>query len=612
MGMIESEAKTIVSSIGQITATALISEDFSFVVDHCMGVVNERPSIIYVVITRKDGFSLIHNQKNWTDKILSGYWTSDEFKNGKIIKSDLAGKEVFHYTSPFKYSGIDWGWIHIGLSLKKFNADSNAIRIRMLIISFFCIFCGLIISYFFSKKLSAPVYQLLDITRKVTGGDLSVKAVIHTGDEIETLFKSFNNMTETIKKSQEKIIIVNEYLFNILKCMNDTLFVMTAGGIIKTVNSALTKLLEYEENELLGQSVINIIEPELFSKLLDFSNYDIKGYMSNIEIKYISKTKKEIPVLFSASLMRDENDKIQGVVCAAVNITQTKKMIEEIKNKSEQIEESAKKVSEAYNLLQETQEQLIQSEKMAAIGTLAAGIGHEINNPMAFVKWNINSLKKFQNKLSVFFNEIETNCNHNIVSFEEFIKKSNFKKIIKDMEVVLSETSEGIERVIYISQNLKILAHPNSEILENCDVNSIIRKVFNFLLGEYKYKIRFDLELGDIPFIKGNPQQLIQVFMNLLINAADSIDNENGQIIIKTYSEKNILFILISDNGRGIPNEIRHKIFDPFFTTKELGKGTGLGLNIVYKIIKKHKGNISFDSVENGGTTFIIEFPASE
>ncbi|HPN29403.1 MAG TPA: ATP-binding protein [bacterium] len=611
-GMLESEAKTIASSISQITATALISEDFSFVVDHCMGVVNERPSIIYVVITRKDGFSLIHNKKNWTDKTLNGFWVSDELKKGRIIYSDIAGKEVFHYTASFKYSGIDWGWIHIGLSLKKFNADFNAIHIRLLLISFFCIFCGLIISYIFSKKISAPIFKLLDITRKVTGGDLSVKTVIRTGDEIETLFESFNTMTETIKNSQEKIIIVNKYLFNILKCMNDTLFVMTAGGIIKTVNSALTNLLGYEENELAGQSVIHIIEPELFSKILDFGNYNIKGYMSNIEIKYISKNKKEIPVLFSAALMRDENNNIQGVVCAAVNISQTKKMMEELKNKSEQIEESAKKVAEAYNLLQETQEQLIQSEKMAAIGTLAAGIGHEINNPMAFIKWNINSLKKFQNKLAVFFYETETNNNANIVSFAEFIKKTNFKKIIKDMEVVLNETSEGIERVIYISQNLKMLTHPGSDTFEKCDINSIIRKVFNFLIREYKYKIRFELDLGEIRKINGNSQQLMQVFMNLLINAADSIINENGQIIIKTYCEKDNLFIIVSDNGRGIPDEIKHKVFDPFFTTKETGKGTGLGLNIVYKIIKKHKGNISFDSVLNGGSTFIIELPVSE
>ncbi|HPG32106.1 MAG TPA: PAS domain S-box protein, partial [bacterium] len=383
--------------------------------------------------------------------------------------------------------------------------------------------------------------------RKVTGGDLSVKTVIRTGDEIETLFESFNTMTETIKNSQEKIIIVNKYLFNILKCMNDTLFVMTAGGIIKTVNSALTNLLGYEENELAGQSVIHIIEPELFSKILDFGNYNIKGYMSNIEIKYISKNKKEIPVLFSAALMRDENNNIQGVVCAAVNISQTKKMMEELKNKSEQIEESAKKVAEAYNLLQETQEQLIQSEKMAAIGTLAAGIGHEINNPMAFIKWNINSLKKFQNKLAVFFYETETNNNANIVSFAEFIKKTNFKKIIKDMEVVLNETSEGIERVIYISQNLKMLTHPGSDTFEKCDINSIIRKVFNFLIREYKYKIRFELDLGEIRKINGNSQQLMQVFMNLLINAADSIINENGQIIIKTYCEKDNLFIIVSD-----------------------------------------------------------------
>ncbi len=608
--MLESEAQTIVSSISQITATAIISEDFSFVVDHCMNVIKERQAIKYVVITRKDGFSLIHTPHKWSDKILNGMWMPLDLANGVIIKSEIVNDRVFHFSSKFNYSGIDWGWIHIGLSIDKFNADFKATYKRTIIVAIICIFCGLIISYIFSRRLSKSIQELHLIIQQVTGGDLTVKAEISTDDEIQNLAESFNNMTETLKNSQKKLIIANEYSYNILKSMNDTLFVMSAGGIIQTVNSALTKLLNYDECDIVGQPASKIIATQSYFDNSAMTKLHEIGFLSNIEKNYLTKTGREIPMLFSATVMRDKNNDIQGIVCVAFDLTMRKKMEDQINRNADEIKTYAEKITNAYNILKETQEQLIQSEKMASVGSLAAGIAHEINNPMAYIKWNINAMKKYQKQLSDFLLllEIENNYNPNIETIKNSIQKFNIKFMINDIDAILTETLEGVEKVLDITKNLKLIVHPGNDIKNNCEINSLIKNILNFIINEYKYKIKIITDFGNIPLISGHSQQLIQVFMNLLVNAADSIQ-DNGTIIIKTYTEDAKLIIKISDNGIGIPENIKHKIFDPFFTTKEIGKGTGLGLNIVYKIIKKHNGNIYIDSVVNRGSTFTIELP---
>ncbi|MCB0729465.1 MAG: HAMP domain-containing protein [Ignavibacteriae bacterium] len=199
-----SEARDIASSISQVTATAIIGEDYSFALEHCLNVVQESNSILYSVITKKDGFSLIILDDGWSLDTLGGKWTLGDADNniGKFVYEDMIKENIFYYKYPFSYSGIEWGWIHIGLSLKNYNAGIKELYLRTFTSSIVAIIIGFFASVLFARKISKPIHHLNEVTKKVTQGNLNVRSEIETGDELEGLSDSFNIMTQSLSEAQ--------------------------------------------------------------------------------------------------------------------------------------------------------------------------------------------------------------------------------------------------------------------------------------------------------------------------------------------------------------------------------------------------------------------------
>jgi two-component system NtrC family sensor kinase len=277
------------------------------------------------------------------------------------------------------------------------------------------------------------------------------------------------------------------------------------------------------------------------------------------------------------------------------------------------IETKNRQLEEAYKELKATQSTILQHEKMASIGQLAAGIAHEINNPMGFISSNLGTLQKYVERLTEFIRQqSETLTAINNASVLEQLSKTHEKLkisyILKDAKELIKESLEGAERVKKIVQNLKSFSRVDEAEYKYADINECIESTLNIVWNELKYKATVKKEYGDIPPIKCYPQQLNQVFMNLLINAAHAIEKQ-GEIRIKTWNGKKTINISISDTGCGIPEDNLGRIFEPFFTTKEVGKGTGLGLSISYDIIKKHNGEITVESEVGKGTTFTLSIP---
>ena len=205
---LDSMAKVMATSIGEVTASSIVLEDYSSVVDHCMRVLKENQNIYYIVITKKDGNSLLHIGNKWYQENLGGEWVSPNIAAaaGKIRYSDLIKNNVFQYSHPLNYSGIDWGYIHIGLSLDDYYRDVKKMYGRIILLGLISIFIGLLASIFFSRRLNRPIMALNAVTQKVAAGDLTARAQIATGDEVENLAESFNKMTEALEKSQHELI----------------------------------------------------------------------------------------------------------------------------------------------------------------------------------------------------------------------------------------------------------------------------------------------------------------------------------------------------------------------------------------------------------------------
>ena len=210
-----SEARSTVTSIAQVTASAIITEDFGTVVEHCLKVVKESPSISYVVVTRNDGFSVQMTKTGWVQTTLNGpVWTPQGTRvpSSRFLKSAVAADEVYHYSYPFQYSGIDWGWIHIGLSLKKFNDDIVVLYFRTALLALLCLSVGIAAALMLARKLTRPILSLAQSSDLVATGDLGIRVQIKTGDELERLGQSFNAMTERLQATRGEIMAAQEAL----------------------------------------------------------------------------------------------------------------------------------------------------------------------------------------------------------------------------------------------------------------------------------------------------------------------------------------------------------------------------------------------------------------
>lgn len=259
---------------------------------------------------------------------------------------------------------------------------------------------------------------------------------------------------------------------------------------------------------------------------------------------------------------------------------------------------------------------LLQQDKMASIGQLAAGVAHEINNPMGFVISNLGSLREYAEALTQYIQVLEVMLDSYCPEEQkqhlaELRKSLDITFISGDISSLIRESQDGACRVKLIVHDLKDFARVDENFIKETDLNQCIRSTINIVKNELKYVAQLNLQLGELPPVCCNSQQINQVITNLLVNAAHSI-KEKGIISVKTRCEQDQVFMTISDTGVGISPEILKRIFEPFFTTKPVGMGTGLGLTITYDIVRKHNGEITVESEVGKGTSVTVRLPVRQ
>ncbi|MEO5999619.1 MAG: 7TM diverse intracellular signaling domain-containing protein [Chitinophagaceae bacterium] len=269
--------------------------------------------------------------------------------------------------------------------------------------------------------------------------------------------------------------------------------------------------------------------------------------------------------------------------------------------------------------LKETQLQLVESEKMASLGQLTAGIAHEINNPINFVTSNINPLKRDIEILFDAFTVIENVGISDLSAAEkqkqvqEYKDELDFEYLTSEIKLLIKGIYEGANRTADIVKGLRIFSRLDEDDLKHADINEGLESTM-IIANNLLNKIKTIKEYGSLPLVECYAGKLNQVFLNIISNAAYAVkkrfgDNTGGEITITTSHDDKNVHIMISDNGTGMDAQTQKKIFEPFFTTKEVGEGTGLGMSIAYNTIKKHNGKINIVSSLGEGTKFIIQIP---
>ncbi|MEA2030477.1 MAG: ATP-binding protein [candidate division Zixibacteria bacterium] len=375
-----------------------------------------------------------------------------------------------------------------------------------------------------------------------------------------------------------------------ISVMTDMVILVDPSGIITKVNQATLSLLGYSEEEIFDHPIQKILsisqekqdklssDETIGKRLLDEALANIEGFMS-------PKEGKPIPISLRSSSIKNGSSDISGIVLVARDLRQTKKLIANAA-RAEAERRKRKELQQAYDELKQLQEQLIQSEKLASLGQIAAGVAHEINNPISGVTVYLHSLAM----------DLEN---------DQFDRKQALT-FLTDSKHELTRCSKIINRLLDFSRQSQPMLAP-------IDLDNILDETFNIL--DYRAKLQ-DVEMvqhidSGLPLIEADSDQLKQVFLNLILNAIQAMPH-GGHLAIHAAQiddkeeHSNLVQIDIEDTGFGIAEKNIDKLFTPFFTTKEKGEGIGLGLAVAYGIIKRHGGDIRVKSSKGKGTTFSI------
>ncbi len=433
-------------------------------------------------------------------------------------------------------------------------------------------------------------------------------------DRTQDLEQTVRQLKESQEELESSKVTLREQLFFLqvlLDAIPSPVFYKDTQGIYLGCNKGFEEFIGLAKDKIVGKTVYEIAPKHLADTYHDadsklFHNQGKQTYESMVT--YADGSVHD--VIFNKATYTDSHGNLAGLVGVILDVTERKR--------------AEKELVEANSNLKKTQARIIQQEKMASIGQLAAGVAHEINNPTGFVSSNLKTLQDYQKDLARLIAEhdvlrerlrsSDSDCEclspilERVAHIDALGKEMDIDFIMEDIPNLLEESREGTERIKKIVLDLKDFAHPGKEESVYADINKNLNSTLNIVWNEIKYHSTVEKDYGDLPEVKCCPQQLNQVFMNLLVNAAQAIEKQ-GVIKITTKADDYHVWVDISDTGKGIPEENLNKIFDPFFTTKEVGKGTGQGLHVVYNIVKKHKGEIKVTSEVDKGTTFSVKVP---
>ncbi|HEY9725217.1 MAG TPA: CHASE4 domain-containing protein [Chroococcales cyanobacterium] len=486
------------------------------------------------------------------------------------------------------------------------------------------------------RSVLSPLSRLSRAVNRIrTTGDLGDRLSIGGRDELTRLGSSINQLLQSLQQSQLQLYQSEERYRSVVNNITEIIFQTDATGKWTFLNSAWTEITGFSIEESLGQPCRNFIHPE------DQAYFELQFYQLQFsqrtqshsknrpyEIRYQVRDGSDRWFEVHSRLTVGSSGEMTGTAGTIDDITERKLAETRERDKARELKQTALELTR-------TQSQLMQSEKLSSLGQLVAGVAHEINNPLSFVYGNIDQVNEyFQNLLSLIA-LYERHISNSLVDVKHEKEVMDFEYMVNDLPKLINALKIGAERIREIVQSLKNFSRMNESELEAVDIHEGIESTLLILRHKLKEKREYsEIEViknyGELPKVRCYPGQLNQVWMNLIVNAIDALEEkrikkncDRSQVspLIQIHTEFkheyksngcDIAYVVIRivDNGAGMTEDVRYRVFDPFFTTKPLGKGTGLGLSIGHQIIvENHKGQLSVQSQLGHGSEFIIELP---
>jgi len=384
----------------------------------------------------------------------------------------------------------------------------------------------------------------------------------------------------------------HDFIDSILEAMSDVVIVCDRVGRIVKVNGPLLERTGFEETELFGRPISVLLGVEFedhFRKLIPpAKDKHLQDYEARLQHKDPGFSEY---VSLNCSLHRTARGQVDGLVIVGRPIGELRQAYDDL--------------NKAHMELKTAQHHLLQSEKMASIGRLVAGVAHELNNPISFLYGNVHSMERYSQKMRLYIETLREELpEHTRQKLDENLK---IQRLLDDLPNLLEGTREGAERVSEIVNNLRRLSFREGKTKDRVDICDVIKTAVLFASKGRASTHPITLDLEDHLYVEGSANRLHQVILNLVENALDaSYDYPDKPIIITASKDDKQVKITVQDCGTGVPEENRHRIFDPFFTTKPVGQGTGLGLWVCYEIIQDHNGRITIENHPEGGAQFTV------
>jgi two-component system sensor histidine kinase AtoS len=556
----------VAKNLAAVSTNAILTYNYVVLEQNAERVALEE-DIVYVIIHDKE-------------KKVAAYSQHDE-KQGMILTDELSQRAVTA-TKPLiqsaffgekkarildiaipvyiKESPEKWGTIRIGLSLEKMAGQILKTRLNLLLLGLLAITLGALGSIVFARRITQPISRLVERSISAAKGDLEQVIDIRTGDEIEELGRNFNQMIQQIlldrnelENRLREITSLKAYNDNVLSSMTNGLITIDLNRNIVTLNAMAEQILGKKREEVTGLSVEEACDEHhpLCRMMIETLSHEKDIFHSELELK---RGETSLWLMTSTSLLTDGEGKKIGALAIFQDITEIKAL----------------------------EERLRQADRLAALGTLSAGLAHEIKNPLSAVKTFVQLLPKKAENLS-------------------FMEKFNVT------------VPREIDRINQLVEDLLELTRKRVRSLVDVDVNHLILQIID-LHGEEMERRHIVFKnrlMGALPLICGDSETLYRAFSNLVINAIQAMPN-GGTFHISSELDQvsSAVKITFRDTGIGMDKETSKNLFNPFFTTKE--KGVGLGMALVQKIIEDHRGTIEVMSEKGKGTTFVLRLPVAK
>jgi two-component system sensor histidine kinase HupT/HoxJ len=450
--------------------------------------------------------------------------------------------------------------------------------------------------------------MLRDIAPKHPAGPLSAamaEPAANTEDAwidvIQKMDRVYSDLVHSQTQLETKNAMLEEaqaFIDSVVSAMTDVLIVCDVEGRIQRVNKALEITTGQSNESLVGRMLGDLFERTTFDPIEKFrKKVRLKQHLADCEVVLKCGSGPGAPLAMNCTPRYDHKGRLVGIVLVGRPVGELRRAYQEL--------------DEAHRRLTQTQQQLIVSEKMAALGRLVAGVAHELNNPISFVFGNMHALKRYGVAITTYL----TACERHIErpELKELRAKLRIDHVLRDITPLVEGTLEGAERVSDIVQDLRRFSSNQEEPLEPFDVGRLVRTAADWVVKTERLKPAIEFDVAERLEIVGRRGIIHQIIVNLVQNAVDVLASKvGGRIRISAKADARVLVIEVADNGTGISEENFDKIFEPFFTTKPIGQGTGLGLYVSYGMALKQGGNLTAANNAQGGATFTLTVPVDE